>query len=58
MIYFKSIPSLGGNLPVTDRNFVVAKLVVFVIADCMAPRDVSSQSAYTLKQSDPFLIGG
>ena len=50
--------SLGRNLPMTDSDFMIAKVIVFGQADIVACRNVSSQRACSLKQSGPFLIDG
>ena len=52
------IASFGGNLPVTDSDLMIAKVVVLGVADVVAGRYVSSQCTYSLKQSCPFLIDG
>ena len=49
--------SFGRNLPVADSDFVVTR-IVFGTADDLTRTYVSSQRAYSLKQSDPFLIDG
>ena len=52
------VASLGRNLPVTDSDFMIAKVVVFEAADVVAGRNFSSQCAYSLEQSGPLLIDG
>ena len=52
------VASFGRNLPVTDPDFVVAKIMVFGDADVVTALNVSSQRAYSVKQSGPFLIDG
>ena len=47
--------SLGRNLPVADCDFVVTK-IVFGDTTVVTCHDASSQRAYPLKQSGPFLI--
>ena len=49
--------SFGRNLPVTDSDLVVAR-IVFEAPDVMTRNDVSSQRTYSVKQSSPFLIDG
>ena len=50
------VAGLSRNLPVTDCDFVVAEVFVFVAADVVTRTDASSQRAYSQKQSGPFLI--
>ena len=50
------ITSFGRNLPVTDSDFMIAKIEVFGAADVVTSIQVSSQRAYSVKQSGPFLI--
>ena len=50
--------SLGRNLPVTDCDFIVAKVIVFGPADIVVGHSAPSQRAYSLKQNDPCLIDG
>lgn len=46
----------SDNLPMTDSDFMIAKVAVFEAADVVAGHNVSSQCAYLCKQSGPFLI--
>ena len=50
------VASLGRNLPVTDSDFMVAKIVVFGHADIVTRTYVPSQGTHSLKQSGPFRI--
>ena len=52
------VAGLGRNLPVTDSNFIVAKVAVFFAGDIVAGDNASSQCANLIKQSGPFLIDG
>eukprot|EP00561_Arcocellulus_cornucervis_P013179 CAMPEP_0185803278 /NCGR_PEP_ID=MMETSP1322-20130828/2531_1 /TAXON_ID=265543 /ORGANISM="Minutocellus polymorphus, Strain RCC2270" /LENGTH=210 /DNA_ID=CAMNT_0028499141 /DNA_START=111 /DNA_END=743 /DNA_ORIENTATION=- len=51
------VASLGRNLPVADSDFMISRLI-FAVADVVTRRDISSQRAYSIKQSGPFLIDG
>ena len=51
------VASFGRNLPVTDCDFMIAK-VIFGKTENVAGYHVSSQCPYSAKQSDPFSIDG
>jgi len=48
--------TFGGNLPVTDSDFMIAKVVVLGAADIVSCPYASSQRTCMFKQSGPLFI--